>query len=121
MVPGAFMIKNVFLAVSAGLLMCGCISHEETVYHDVERTKVEFENDAAARIFYQTSSEAHADRSREEAKTEVSLPVVFDHKRKVVTGPNMAFNRNVELCDTNKDGRITEQEARIFSEEIRKR
>lgn len=103
------------IAVS-GLMLVGCISHEETVYRDVERKPVEFENDTAARVFYETVSHAQGAGSRTEVKTEVSLPVVFDHKKKVVSGPNVAFNEAVTMCDTNKDGKITEAEARIFAE-----
>jgi len=103
--------------VSAGgaLLVAGCITHEETVYRDVERAKVEFENDTAARIFYESLNKAGSRQGRTESKTEVELPIIFSDKRKVVSGPNAAFNRAVEQCDTNRDGMITEQEARIFA------
>ena len=98
-----------------GLLLAGCITHEETVYKDVERTPVEFENDTAARIFYEKLSQAPHKHSDTESRTEVELPLVFKDQRKVVSGPNAAFNRAVAHCDTNRDGRITEQEARIFA------
>ena len=94
----------------------GCISHEETVYHDVERKKIEFENDAAARIFYEALQNKSGFERREETTTKFEIPVVFDHKRRVVTGDNWHFNEAATRCDTNGDGRITEQEARIFSE-----
>ena len=103
------------------LVLPGCISHEQTVYRDVERTRVEFENDAAARLFYEALSKTPAGRARTESKTEVSIPVVFDHKRRVVSGPNASFNQAVEICDTNKDARITELEARIFAEQRQKK
>lgn len=99
----------------AGLL-AGCISHEETVYRDVERVKVQFENDTAARLFYETLSKASAAHGRTESRTEVDVPIVFEHKRRVVSGPNAAFNEAVAICDSNKDGTITEQEARIFAD-----
>jgi hypothetical protein len=103
--------------VSAGgaLVLAGCITHEETVYRDVERAKVEFENDTAARIFYETLNQLCSRPGRTESKTEVELPIIFSDKRKVVSGPNAAFNKAVEQCDANKDGKITEQEARIFA------
>ena len=104
----------------AAALNTGCISTEQTVYQDQERVKVEFENDAAGRLFYEALSKVKDRRGRSESKTEVSIPVVFDHKRRVVEGENILFNQAVRRCDTNGDGRITEQEARIFAEQADK-
>jgi len=97
-------------------VLSGCITHESTVVRDVDRTPVEFENDAAARIFYETLSKMPSRGDRAESTTEVDIPVVFEHKRHVVTGPNATFNTAVSRCDTNKDGKITEPEARIFAD-----
>lgn len=102
--------------LTGGLLLAGCISHHETVYQDVNRTRVEFENDAAARMFYETLDRDSDDHAKTESTTEVSIPVVFDHKQTVVEGPNRRFNRAVALCDTNRDGKITELEARIYAD-----
>jgi hypothetical protein len=98
-------------------LVAGCISHEETVYRDAERVKIEFENDKAARIFYEAVSAHSPAHGSVNSTTEVELPVIFKHKSHVVSGPNAAFNEAVSRCDTNKDGRITEAEARIFAEQ----
>ncbi|MBM3834638.1 MAG: hypothetical protein FJ403_15470 [Verrucomicrobia bacterium] len=87
----------------------------------MERVKVEFENDAAGRIFYEALSKSHGSPPRTESNTEFELPIVFEHKRRVISGPNTTFNEGVEVCDTNKDGRITEPEARIFAEQRQKR
>ena len=111
------MLVPALLLALGGLLLPGCISHEETVYRDTTRVKVEFENDAAARLFYETLSRAPDHHSRTESKTEVSIPVVFDHKQKVVDGPSRKFNEAVAICDSNKDGRITELEAKIYAEQ----
>jgi hypothetical protein len=46
----------------------------------------------------------------------VAIPFVFDHKRRVIPGQNVAFNDAVALCDTNQDGKITESEAQIFAD-----
>jgi hypothetical protein len=102
------------LWIGGALLFTGCITHEETVYRDTDRLPVEFENDTAARVFYERLSVA-SDKSSTDSKTQVHIPLVFRDERKTVSGPNRAFNRAVERCDTNKDGRITEQEARIFA------
>lgn len=97
--------------------LCGCISNDQTVYRDVERTKVEFENETAARIFYETLSKRVALNTKQESTTEVCIPVVFSHKRHVISGNNVAFNEAVKQCDTNQDGKVTELEARIFAEQ----
>ena len=107
---------TLFLTLSvAAAVLPGCISHEETVYRDTDRVSVEFENDTAGRLFYETLSRRPSASPKEESKTEVSIPVVFDHKQRVVDGPNRGFNQAVRECDTNKDGVITEVEARIFA------
>ena len=108
------------LTLAMAVLNTGCISTEQTVYRDQERVKVEFENDTAGRLFYEALSKQQSRRGRSESKTEVSIPVVFDHKRRVVEGEGVAFNRAVRRCDTNGDGRITELEARIFAEQAEK-
>lgn len=104
------------LGLAIGLALTGCISHDETIYRDEPRAKVEFENDAAARHFYEALSRAPSDRGKAESTTEVHIPIVFEHKQRVVRGENIAFNEAVRRCDTNGDGRITELEARIFAE-----
>jgi len=108
------------LALAAATLDTGCISTEETVYREEDRLKVEFENDAAGRLFYEALSQTRGSGNRRESKTEVSIPVVFSHKHRVTDGENIVFNRAVRRCDTNGDGRITELEARIFSESAAK-
>src|SRR5262249_6713212 len=106
-----------------GILACcsflgtGCVSHESTVTHDVERVKIEFENDTAARLFYEALSRRSPQETHKDSTTSFEIPVIFEYKRHVVSGSNAAFNRAVELCDLNKDGKITEQEAKIFSEQ----
>ncbi len=97
------------------LLVAGCISHERTIYEDAPRQRVEFENDKAARVFYETLSK-NPPRRQSESKTEVAIPFVFDHKRRVVPGQNVIFNDAVAICDSNQDGKITETEAQIFAD-----
>ena len=108
------------LVLALAALNTGCISTEQTIYQDQERAKVEFENDTAGRLFYEALSKQQSRHGRTESKTEVSIPVVFDHKRRVVEGESVAFNQAVRRCDTNGDGRITELEARIFVEQVEK-
>jgi hypothetical protein len=112
---------TVWIIAAGGIILTGCITHEETVYRDVDRVKIDFSNDSAARTFYETLSAHPSHRSKTESRTEVSIPVVFDHKQKVVDGPNRDFNRAVAECDTNKDGIISEHEAQIFAEQRHKR
>ena len=96
-------------------LGAGCISHQDTTYRDVPRMPVEFENEAAGRIFYEALSKARPTRATE-SHTDVSVPFVFESKHREVAGPNVAFNEAVARCDTNRDGRITELEAKIFAQ-----
>lgn len=108
------------MAGAAALAFTGCISTDQTVSREEERLKVEFENDTAGRLFYETLSKVRSSGNRTESKTEVSLPVVFRHKHRVVEGESTGFNQAVRRCDTNRDGKITEQEARIFTESVEK-
>jgi hypothetical protein len=100
------------LLISA-FLLSGCIHHESVVRHDSPRVKVEFENETAGRMFYEALSKMHSDG---ESSIHVEIPVVFEHKEKVITGEGVRFNQAVAECDTNKDGKISEVEARIFAD-----
>lgn len=97
-------------------LLTGCIHTHETVVKDDTRVPVTFESDAAARVFYEALSRQPNGGQKQESRTQVSIPIVFDHERKVVTGPNRAFNEAVGRCDTNRDGVISETEARIYAD-----
>ena len=112
------MIKYIGLIAMSGAMIAGCISHNETVTKDVERRKVEFENESAARIFYEALSHVPNNGTKSDKTSEFEIPVILDYKRHVVSGPNTAFNESVERCDTNRDGRITELEAKIFSAQV---
>ena len=78
--------------------------------------RVEFENDTAGRLFYETLSRMKSRRS--ESETEICL-ILIESKTTTVAGESVAFNEAVRRCDTNSDGRVTETEARIFSEQIK--
>jgi len=112
-------MKNIIATLTALLALAsfntGCIHTTKTVYNEPERLKVEFENDAAGRLFYEALSRTPLP-NRSESKTDISIPIVFEHKHQVIEGANVAFNDAVRRCDTNGDGKITEMEARIFSE-----
>lgn len=97
----------------------GCISHHETVTKDVGRMPVSFDTDLAARNFYEGLEKYRGKKSGTESRTEFHIPVVFEHEVKTINGPNSAFNDAVRRCDTNQDGKITEQEARIFLDLLR--
>lgn len=108
-------IKHSIALAALSLVFTGCISHKSVVYHDVERVPVEFESDAAARLFYETLSRNDSGKRYSESTTTISIPIVFENEHKTVAGPNVKFNAAVAACDTNKDGKITELEARIFA------
>jgi hypothetical protein len=103
------------LLISAALGVGGCVTHNETTYKDEPRMSVEFENDTAGRLFYEALSKQGQRGDQYETNTEVSIPIIFEHKTRVVRGENAAFNSAVRRCDTNNDGKITEPEARIFA------
>ncbi len=93
--------------------LSGCISSHTTSYNDVDRVKVTFASERAGRLFYETLSKLHKEK-REESNHQVSL-ILINWGRKTVTGPNRAFNAQVDQCDTDKDGVITDEEAQIFA------
>jgi hypothetical protein len=105
--------------LSTVVLTSGCISSNRTTYREEGRAKVEFENDTAGRMFYETLSRMRGKRDKNESHTEVSIPIVFERKVTVVEGESYVFNEAVQRCDTNHDGKITEVEARIFSEQVK--
>jgi NhaP-type Na+/H+ and K+/H+ antiporter len=107
--------KHCIALAALGVLLTGCITHRSVVYQDVERVKVEFESDAAARLFYETLSRNSAAGRHSESTTTISIPIVFENEQKVVPGRNAEFNEAVAICDSNKDGKITEAEARIYA------
>ncbi|MEI6076999.1 MAG: hypothetical protein WCS94_15570 [Verrucomicrobiota bacterium] len=116
-------MKLIFPASLLALVWCassGCISTDRTYYRDAERIKVSFENDAAGRMFYEALSKAAGANRRSESKTQISIPIILDHKERTVDGDNLLFNDAVRRCDSNGDGKITELEARIYSETVAK-
>ncbi|NBR84703.1 MAG: hypothetical protein EB141_02340 [Verrucomicrobia bacterium] len=108
------LLRFALLALVAASLTA-CIATKETVYRETERIKVEFENDAAARIFYEAFTRSPESRQRNEKITTFTIPVIIHAQRTEKDSENTAFNAAVRRCDTNGDGKITEQEARIFA------
>jgi len=98
----------------------GCISTSRTVRREEPRMPVEFENDTAGRLFYESLSHLRSQRGASESHSHVSLPIIFDHQNTSIEGESIVFNEAVRRCDTNHDGKITELEARIFSEQYPK-
>lgn len=99
----------------AAASLTACISSKETVYRETERVKVEFESDTAARLFYEAFTKSPEARQRNEKTTTFNIPVLIHTQRTEKDSENTAFNSAVRRCDTNGDGKITEQEARIYS------
>lgn len=108
------LLRLTLLAVTAASLTA-CISSKETVYRETERVKVEFENDTAARVFYEAFTKSPEARQRNEKTTTFNIPVIIHTQRTEKDSENTAFNAAVRRCDTNADGKITEQEARIYA------
>lgn len=108
-------LKHCSALIALSTLATGCITHHSVVYKDVERVPVEFESDAAARLFYETLSRDNSRDKNSESTTTICIPIIFENQQKTVAGPSVKFNRAVSECDTNKDGQITEMEAKIFA------
>lgn len=108
------LLRSALTALAAASLTA-CISSKETVYRETERAKVEFESDTAARLFYETFTKSPESRQRNEKTTSFTIPVIIHAQRTEKDSENVAFNAAVRRCDTNADGKITEQEARIFA------
>lgn len=96
----------------------GCISHEETVRIHEERLPITFETDTAARTFYEAVEKLRTSASPSNSKTEFGIPIILSHKVTTVNGPHQVFNEGVRRADTDRDGTITEKEARIFQTQI---
>jgi len=73
-------IGSWLLLAASGMFLSGCIgpliSRNTTVYKDVQRTKVEFESDAAARLFYETLAKSPVAHKRSETTTKVDIPIL---------------------------------------------
>jgi hypothetical protein len=81
------------LALPAAL-NTGCISTEQTVYHDQERVKVEFENHTAGKL--STKRSASSKTGVAGARQDGGFhPRGFRPQRRVVEGESIAFNRAV--------------------------
>ena len=100
--------------LACAALAGGCINRHTTVHNDVERVRVQFENEAAGRIFFEKLSKLPT-LDHKESRTAVCIPIILDYERRVVTDDSEKFNQAVRQCDTNGDGMITETEARIFA------
>ena len=83
---------NWMAAGACGVFLCGCISQNETVYHNPRRVMVEFENETAAHIFYETLNKYPGVASKHESNTSIEIPVIFERHVKVVEGESAAFN-----------------------------
>ena len=108
-----------FFAVGAlAATLAGCSTHVQTTYREVKRVPVGFENEQAGEIFYAALSRMPY-RDESEDTYRVKIPIVFHYTCTVRSGEGEKFNEAVRRCDTNKDGKITETEARIFTAEYK--
>ena len=108
-------IKNGMALTALCLAFTGCITRKTVVYQDAERVKVEFESDAAARLFYETLNQNPSAGRYSESTTTVSIPFLLQNEQQTLAGSNVKFNDAVAVCDSNKDGKVTELEARVFA------
>lgn len=104
------------LAAAGALGLSGCICVSETEVADEPRAKVSFENDRAARVFYEALASTPLPDKTVEKRSSVSL-ILINVDSKTVTGPSRAYNQAVIFCDSDGNGEITEHEAGIFASE----
>lgn len=101
--------------VFLGLMVSGCVTFykkSETIRPAEERMAVEFESEEAARQFHQ-GMKKH-DRNREN-RTYVGVPFVTFFSKTSVLSENAFYNEQLKICDTNRDGFISEAEASIYA------
>ena len=101
-------------SIAALVVLPACVHQESNVVKDSERAKVEFENEAAARNFFDGMQKGGFSTKQTTSTTKFELPIIFEYRKNVTSGANSGFNRAVQLCDSNKDGKITELESKIF-------
>ncbi|HWD17861.1 MAG TPA: hypothetical protein VHB20_01170 [Verrucomicrobiae bacterium] len=105
-------------SLASGIWFAGCTDCSQTTYREAKRTAVEFESEAAGETFYAALNRMPFHGETED-RSHFEIPVVFHYTSIVKSGENEKFNEGVKRCDTNKDGRITEVEARIFASQYK--
>lgn len=111
-------LLKVLCVPALAVLTAGCISfyHKtEQVRSDEERMKIEFESETAGKLFHDKADAAIRKRNPE-GSTQFGVPFVSFYSKTRVVSKNAAYNDELRKCDTNKDGMITDVEARIYSE-----
>jgi hypothetical protein len=105
-----------WLVVAACLSLCagGCLtiySKTEVIRGDEARRPIRFESALAAHHF-NTHME---DQSAQLAHSHLSLPFVTFYSRQQVLSDNAFFNDQVGKCDTDQDGVISLEEAKVYA------
>ncbi len=96
------------------VMTSGCIHRHKLVDHRDPRVPIAFETDTAARLFYEKLESNRSFSTLNGTRTAITVPLFFEHEVTSVRGSHVDFNLAVQTCDTNQNGIITEQEARIF-------
>lgn len=95
----------------------GCLvnSHQEKIVgEDVRREPVDFENDAALRIFTEAVKDQYPHR-KDQGKSRFGIPFVISASERRVLSENIFFNQQVDSADLNGDDEISEAEARAYA------
>jgi len=105
-------ISHVAIPASIAVLGCitsGCVTH--TTIKDESRQSVHFGSPEAAQTFY----DAYLSGTSPKGHGSVAVYVVLPYQHRTVSTDNVRFNSAVQAADKNRDGMISEEEARAFA------
>lgn len=113
----------VFALAAISLLGCittSCVGVTYTKYKDEPRQRIRFSSTAAAQTFY----DAYASIDRPQVRDgrfhsiKVYAGLVSPYSQHTKTTENIGFNAAVQRADANRNGTITEKEARAYAAKV---
>ncbi len=114
---------RLFLLLALAILFCpGCLimqNKKEYLRRDESVKRVEFESEEAGRLF-------HKQRKRNRCRTQAGneslvIPFIIVYNKQTELSSNARYNNEIDKCDSNGNGMITLEEARIYSGESEKK
>lgn len=107
-------IPVLFLALCGG----GCVT--TGIARNEPRSSIRFADPAAAQVFYDAYITKNYSRAMGTGSYfEVGVPAQLPYEHKEYPTDNVYFNAAVAAADTDRDGMISQDEARHYSETIR--
>jgi hypothetical protein len=105
-------MSHITIPASIAVLGCitsGCVTH--TTIKDESRQSVHFSSPEAAQTFY----DAYLSGNNLKGDGYVAVYVALPYEHRTVSTDNVRFNSAVQAADSNRDGMISEEEARAFA------